>query len=230
MANQMYGYPPPSYGGGNGYYPSRAPTDPYLSDPSMMNHSTRYPTSDPLSAPPDPSSQYASSFMNRGQPSSMYYNAPNDGYRYPVSDMGGVGGVGGYSGGMSHVAPTNSQPSWPGAVDVGGTFDPVGAKRSNEALYHQTVLDAQNTFGQSEALFTMNTIPKRPRYESATSLPIYPQRPGEKDCAHYMQTRACRYGENCKFDHPVWVPEGGIPDWKEVTVYYRLLILLGYLI
>ncbi|CAA0815469.1 Zinc finger CCCH domain-containing protein 37 [Striga hermonthica] len=41
-------------------------------------------------------------------------------------------------------------------------------------------------------------------------------RPGEKDCAYYMQTRTCKFGETCKFDHPVWVPEGGIQDWKEV--------------
>ncbi|GFQ07083.1 zinc finger CCCH domain-containing protein 37 [Phtheirospermum japonicum] len=57
---------------------------------------------------------------------------------------------------------------------------------------------------------------KRPRYESTSHLPIYPQRPGEKDCAYYMQTRTCKFGDTCKFDHPIWVPEGGIPDWKEV--------------
>lgn len=31
------------------------------------------------------------------------------------------------------------------------------------------------------------------------------------------------------FDHPLWVPEGGIPDWKEVTVnsyFYFLLNLV----
>ncbi|KAI3466281.1 hypothetical protein Pfo_022944 [Paulownia fortunei] len=31
-----------------------------------------------------------------------------------------------------------------------------------------------------------------------------------------MQTRTCKFGDSCKFDHPIWVPEGGIPDWKEV--------------
>lgn len=33
-----------------------------------------------------------------------------------------------------------------------------------------------------------------------------------------MLTRTCKFGESCKFDHPIWVPEGGIPDWKEVTI------------
>lgn len=31
-----------------------------------------------------------------------------------------------------------------------------------------------------------------------------------------MLTRTCKFGDACKFDHPIWVPEGGIPDWKEV--------------
>ncbi|XP_022147903.1 zinc finger CCCH domain-containing protein 37 isoform X3 [Momordica charantia] len=31
-----------------------------------------------------------------------------------------------------------------------------------------------------------------------------------------MLTRTCKFGDSCKFDHPIWVPEGGIPDWKEV--------------
>jgi len=72
--------------------------------------------------------------------------------------------------------------------------------------------------GQNEAWLTSDTLTKRPRLESASDLPIYPQRPGEKDCAHYMLTRTCKFGDNCKFDHPVWVPVGGIPDWKEVIL------------
>lgn len=70
-------------------------------------------------------------------------------------------------------------------------------------------------FGQNEAWYTSDSLPKRPRLESASIIPIYPQRPGEKDCAHYMLTRTCKFGDNCKFDHPIWVPAGGIPDWKE---------------
>ncbi|ESQ48761.1 hypothetical protein EUTSA_v10020494mg [Eutrema salsugineum] len=65
----------------------------------------------------------------------------------------------------------------------------------------------------SEDYFT-----KRLKLESTSHLPVYPQRPGEKDCTHYMQTRTCKFGESCKFDHPIWVPEGGIPDWKEAPL------------
>ncbi|KAG0605041.1 hypothetical protein M758_9G026700 [Ceratodon purpureus] len=46
---------------------------------------------------------------------------------------------------------------------------------------------------------------------------VYPQRPGEKMCAYYMTTRTCSFGETCRYDHPTWVPIGGIPNWKEVT-------------
>lgn len=89
-------------------------------------------------------------------------------------------------------------------------------KRPSQVLYHQNVLDAQNTLGQIEAWYSASSLVKRPRLESASNLPIYPQRPGEKDCAHYMLTRTCKFGDSCKFDHPIWVPEGGIPYWKEV--------------
>ncbi|XP_049397850.1 zinc finger CCCH domain-containing protein 37-like isoform X1 [Solanum stenotomum] len=91
-------------------------------------------------------------------------------------------------------------------------------RASSDALYHQALLGAHNTIGQAEAWFSANPLAKRPRFESASNLSIYPQRPGEKDCAHYMQTRTCKFGDSCKFDHPIWVPEGGIPNWKEVPV------------
>lgn len=97
-----------------------------------------------------------------------------------------------------------------------GGFDPhVGARRPADVLYHQSIMGSHSTIGQSDAFYSPNTMVKRPRLES--SLPIYPQRPGEKECAFYMRTRTCKYEETCKFDHPQWVPEGGIPNWKEGT-------------
>ena len=97
-------------------------------------------------------------------------------------------------------------------------------------LYHPTLLGAHSTIGQSEDWYSTNSLAKRVRFETTSHFPIYPQRPGEKDCAHYMLTRTCKFGDTCKFDHPVWVPEGGIPDWKEVTIYcylnvYNMIIL-----
>ncbi|CAO2208684.1 unnamed protein product [Urochloa humidicola] len=95
-----------------------------------------------------------------------------------------------------------------------GAFDShFGVRRSAEALYHQSFTGSHSTVGQNEALYSSNTMAKRPRRES--NLPMYPQRPGEKDCAFYMRTRTCKYGETCKFDHPQWVPKGGVPNWKE---------------
>ncbi|XP_040375907.1 zinc finger CCCH domain-containing protein 8 isoform X1 [Oryza brachyantha] len=90
---------------------------------------------------------------------------------------------------------------------------PVGARRSTGVRYHQPIMGSHSTVEQIEALYSSNTMVKRPRLES--SLPIYPQRPGAKDCAFYMMTRTCKFRDSCKFDHPQWVPEGGIPDWKE---------------
>ncbi|RAL41067.1 unnamed protein product [Cuscuta campestris] len=124
----------------------------------------------------------------------------------------------------SAAAELASQTSWSGppGVDIGpGAADPFisGLKRpSSEALYRQAVFGGHSTIGQTESWFSSNPLTKRPRFDSACNLPIYPQRPGEKDCAHYMLTRTCKFGDSCMFDHPIWVPEGGIPDWKEIPI------------
>lgn len=94
------------------------------------------------------------------------------------------------------------------------------------ALYNQNIL-AYNTIGQSDALLSKYSLLKRARVVSARHLPLYPERPGEKDCAYYMMTRTCKFGDACKFDHPNWVPEGGVPDWKEVTIV--ILFIMGVL-
>lgn len=215
MANQVYGFAS-SYGGAgiSNVYSSRlgggaTAADPYHSDPSLMG-SSRYLTSDPLSGAD--SSKF--SVVERGY----------DGLRFS-GDMSGFGVSGGFTasripGGVgAAAAPTFSQASWTGVEALqAAAMEPAvpGVKRSAEALYHQTLMGTHNAIGQSEALFSSNSLAKHPRYESASSLPVYPQRPGEKDCAYYMMTRTCKFGDSCKFDHPVWVPEGGIPDWKEV--------------
>lgn len=31
---------------------------------------------------------------------------------------------------------------------------------------------------------------------------LYPVRPGAEDCLHYVRTGACKFGPNCKFNHP----------------------------
>ena len=74
-------------------------------------------------------------------------------------------------------------------------------------------------------MYSGDPMSKRARFDLAPTLPIYPQRPGEKDCVFYMRTRTCSYGATCKYDHPVWVPAGGIPDWKEVQPSYSSLWL-----
>ncbi|XP_047315330.1 zinc finger CCCH domain-containing protein 37 isoform X2 [Impatiens glandulifera] len=125
-----------------------------------------------------------------------------------VSGAGSAIGIGAAYGSptSSHL---NAHGSWAG-LNVGASdIDPL------TVLYHQS-LAAHNTIGHDEAWYSTNSLTKRPRFLSSSNLPIYPQRPGEKDCAFYMQTRTCKFGDSCKFDHPIWVPDGGIPDWKEV--------------
>uniref|UniRef100_A0A2P2ILN5 Uncharacterized protein MANES_03G076000 n=1 Tax=Rhizophora mucronata TaxID=61149 RepID=A0A2P2ILN5_RHIMU len=121
----------------------------------------------------------------------------------------------------SSSAAASHLSSWPPPPPPGVDVDSLipGIKRSSDALYHQTILGSHNTIGLSESWYSTNSLAKRSRLGIASNLSSYPQRPGEKDCAHYMLTRTCKFGDSCKFDHPVWVPEGGIPDWKEVPVF-----------
>ncbi|PIA37561.1 hypothetical protein AQUCO_03000259v1 [Aquilegia coerulea] len=230
MTNQIYGYIPTTYS--NVYTTSRTVTDPYAlsSDPLLSSSSS----SDQYS-----SSKYNSSAMDHhlhhrgggggGGGSSLMYPNNNDAttatymqYGNGTTSSTDIGAAGVFSLG-SRISSSIAAPLPSNGFDVSavsGGYDPVllGMKRQNEAFYHQSVLGNHNTFGQNEALFSTNTLAKRLRLESSTNLPIYPQRPGEKDCAHYMLTRTCKFGESCKFDHPIWVPEGGIPDWKEVPL------------
>ncbi|XP_041989907.1 zinc finger CCCH domain-containing protein 37-like [Salvia splendens] len=202
MSNQLYGYTSSTYGAGAGagsssgssIFNSRSAVDAYVpSDTSLLGTASRYLSADLLSS---------SSTLS----SSLLYN-PESYSRIP---------------GLSSTTPSHSY--GPPGVDLGATgvlTDPLyaGLKRTSaESLYHQTLLGAHNKIGQADAWYSSNPLVKRTRYDSTSHLPIYPQRPGEKDCAYYMQTRTCKFGESCKFDHPVWVPEGGIPDWKEVPL------------
>ncbi|GAB2285233.1 hypothetical protein Dimus_019686 [Dionaea muscipula] len=38
--------------------------------------------------------------------------------------------------------------------------------------------------------------------EMAKKPAVYPDRPGEPDCLYYLRTGTCRYGRNCRFNHP----------------------------
>jgi hypothetical protein len=37
----------------------------------------------------------------------------------------------------------------------------------------------------------------------------YPVRPGEQDCRDFLRTGRCKYGESCKYNHPLGVESGG---------------------
>ncbi|XP_038981279.1 zinc finger CCCH domain-containing protein 37-like isoform X2 [Phoenix dactylifera] len=207
MSKEIYNYSS-SYGVGGGAsssYSLRA-TNRYLSD----GGSSRLSSVDPFAA--------AVTDMYSDGLSSLYAKSGDGSLRLPGSGIAGYGAAGSLSaagkigGGIGRDAVSP-------ALFASSALDPMvvgGAKRSVEAFYNQSILRSHNTIGQSDALFSSNSLVKHSRPETASNLPIYPQRPGEKDCAHYMLTRTCKFGNSCKFDHPIWVPEGGIPDWKEI--------------
>ncbi|KAK6123895.1 hypothetical protein DH2020_042359 [Rehmannia glutinosa] len=223
MAKQLYGYTTSTYGGGGGattsLYSSRSGADSYLSaDTSLLGTSSRYLSGDSLSS----SSVLSSSLLYNPDSYStripgVSINTPTHSYGPPGVDVSST--VTDLYAGLKRTSSEFGRRNGESSCEEGKFTGCVASELVNfycYALYHQTLLGAHNNIGQTEAWYSTNSLSKRPRYESTSHLPIYPQRPGEKDCAYYMQTRTCKFGESCKFDHPIWVPEGGIPDWKEV--------------
>ncbi|CAO2826052.1 unnamed protein product [Amaranthus hypochondriacus] len=191
MANHLYGHHKPI----SGIYNSstRSAIEPYLPETSSI--ASRYLSSYPTDSY-SPSSEHSALFR---------YSADCLSH----SDMLGLGSGTAAAGSRSILSTPTSGSLWP-SFDVSNTL----SKRPSEALFNHSILGA-NMVGYNEAWLTPDSLPKRRRLESASLLPVYPQRPGEKDCTHYMLTRSCKFGDTCKFDHPIWVPAGGIPDWKE---------------
>ncbi|XP_068637134.1 zinc finger CCCH domain-containing protein 8-like isoform X2 [Aristolochia californica] len=203
MANQLY-----SASRGGGSLPSAYSSNLDDADPSLLG-SSRYIRSEPLSG--IDLLRYASgnNAFGLGGKAGNVANRISSGHATAAA------------GSMTPLHSLFNQSSWASLQGLQSTAagPPVpGVKRPYEAVYHPSLLGTHNTIEQNEASFATNTLAKRPRFDATSHLPIYPQRPGEKDCAHYMLTRTCRFGDRCKFDHPPWVPEGGIPDWKEVPL------------
>ncbi|GAB4836728.1 Zinc finger CCCH domain-containing protein [Ancistrocladus abbreviatus] len=218
MTNQLYTHNP-SYGAGvSSVLSSRSIADPYLPESPFLSSSRFLATSDN-----NPVSETSAALYSVTERTSSLYA---DSLRYSESGHGAALGIGGASGGASFASGGYSPVAAriAGSVSASATSQPAswpritfaGSKRPSEVIYNQSVLGAHNTLGQNQAWLSTNSLAKRPRFDTASSYASYPQRPGEKACAHYMLTRICKFGDSCKFDHPIWVPEGGIPDWKEV--------------
>ncbi|MCO5614608.1 hypothetical protein L7F22_068892 [Adiantum nelumboides] len=132
-------------------------------------------------------------------------------------------GLGGSYGGLAPSTTATSYGSDPSFRSSFGT-DPLSLYGSSSA-YGSSASSWQQMdplFSSlkrpgDEVFYSGDALPKRTRYEMPQLFTPFPQRPGEKDCVFYMRTRTCSFGANCKFDHPAWVPAGGIPDWKEVS-------------
>jgi hypothetical protein len=103
-------------------------------------------------------------------------------------------------------------------------FDILGINMA--ALVIVVLMNDETKMTNFLVLQAADLLSKRPRADSGGALGFYPQKPGEKLCAFYMTTRTCNFGLTCKFDHPQWVPYGGIPNWKEVsTILYILFVM-----
>ncbi|KAK6947228.1 Zinc finger, CCCH-type [Dillenia turbinata] len=211
MVNKLYGYNPIS----STYAAAGSPVPTSIHSNSSLIGSSRFGASDSLPLSSADADHRASSA------SSMFFGQSNPLRLSASSNIGaGAGSTAAFSASrVPHLTAAQHHSSWPGIdVDGAGAESMIpGIKRPTEALYNQSVIGVHNTVGQSDAWLSANSLAKRPRLENASNLPIYPQRPGQKDCAYYMLTRTCKFGDGCKFDHPIWIPEGGIPDWKEVS-------------
>ena len=69
--------------------------------------------------------------------------------------------------------------------------------QTHQAVYQSTMSMAMSSSGYSGATQpTENTT-------SASARMTFPQRPGQLHCEFYVRTGFCKFGQSCKFDHPV---------------------------
>eukprot|EP00250_Pteridium_aquilinum_P016309 c23042_g1_i1 orf=137-1456(+) len=152
---------------------------------------------------------------------SLYQKGGGSSANYTGLGAMATGGGGSYSGAASTTATSfASDPSFRSSFGA----DPLSLYGSSSS-YAPPVASWQQVdplFSSlkrpgDEVFYSGDALSKRARFEMAPLFTPFPQRPGEKDCVFYMRTRTCSFGANCKYDHPAWVPAGGIPDWKEVS-------------
>ncbi|PRQ30275.1 putative transcription factor C3H family [Rosa chinensis] len=67
-------------------------------------------------------------------------------------------------------------------------------------------------------LGSTNPLAKRPRFENIAYLSTVARSQERKIVPTICKQEPVNLVRGCKFDHPIWVPDGGIPDWKEVPL------------
>ncbi|MCO5608575.1 hypothetical protein L7F22_062786 [Adiantum nelumboides] len=82
----------------------------------------------------------------------------------------------------------------------------------------------------SQGHFATGTMLGKPTATILHGQTIFPERPGQPDCHHYMKTGDCKFGVNCKYHHPkdraMSLPSGlnpmGLPlrPGKQACPYY----------
>ncbi|KAJ7960326.1 Zinc finger CCCH domain protein [Quillaja saponaria] len=76
----------------------------------------------------------------------------------------------------------------------------------NRQIQKNAVSD-QNGDNIEEGLFCLKVNNNQDGDDDAQSSP-YPDRPSEPDCLYYLRTGLCRYGSNCRYNHPAYASHG----------------------
>jgi hypothetical protein len=53
------------------------------------------------------------------------------------------------------------------------------------------------TYGSNYAPLSSSAWPSNNKQEA-----VFPERPGQPECHHYMKTGTCKFGATCKYNHP----------------------------
>ncbi|KAK6911225.1 Zinc finger, CCCH-type [Dillenia turbinata] len=72
-----------------------------------------------------------------------------------------------------------------------------GISISSRADHPSSLSVSVSTPLDEDAMWAMNL-----RASETMESGLYPERPGEPDCAYYMRTGLCRFGATCRFNHP----------------------------
>ncbi|KAF8084169.1 hypothetical protein N665_0730s0012 [Sinapis alba] len=61
----------------------------------------------------------------------------------------------------------------------------------------------QTSMGSSSVYGIRPLSPSAPVYPSSNKEPSLPQRPGQPECQYFMRTGDCKFGNSCRFHHPL---------------------------
>ncbi|KAI4966310.1 hypothetical protein ZWY2020_041327 [Hordeum vulgare] len=105
---------------------------------------------------------------------------------------------------MMHPSAVMPMQGWNPYMSPMNQVAPAGGQQTVQAgplygLSHQGPPSAV-AYGSNYASLSSSTWPSSDKQEV-----VFPERPGQPECHHYMKTGTCKFGSTCKYNHPQYL-------------------------